>query len=298
MCENINQLIETIGQRNPLQRKYFENSFLLSDEEITELNQVIDFFNEDYSIEKMAEAYLLFVEDTLNETKYFTEVRGERYRYKSLNEVNDKVYQNEQYMNKYMLGLMLSGYLWDNHRKIHQWFKKQAAEFSGHNFLEIGPGHGMYFTEMLNLNRFEKYFAIDLSDTSLKMTERFIRKFAHNKVPYELICNDVYSYAFDTLFDGVVISEVLEHVENPDHLLNIIYNITSQNADIYVNVPINAPAIDHIFLFSNIDEVKSIIDQNGFRIIDQCIVTGNNKSIERAIQKKYAINYAFRMKKK
>lgn len=298
MCKNVSQLIEAIGQSNPFQKKYFENSFMLSNEEIKEFSQVIDFYNEDYSIEKMAEAYLLFVEDTLNETKYFTELKGTRYRYKSLNEVNDKVYQNEQYMNKYMLGLMLSGYLWDNHRKIHQWFKNKAAEFSGENFLEIGPGHGMYFTEMMNLNRFKKYFAIDLSETSLKMTERFVQKFAYGKGSYELICDNVFSHAFDGLFDGVVVSEVLEHVENPDRLLNIIYHISSANANIYVNVPINAPAIDHIFLFSNIDEVKNMVDKSGFKIVDECIVTANNKSIEQAVKKKYAINYAFHMIKK
>lgn len=298
MFEDVNQLIMAIGERNPFQKKYFENSFMLSDEEQKEFSQVINFYSEDYSIEKMAEAYLLFVEDTLKETKYFTELKGERYRYKSLSEVNDKVYQNEQYMNQYMLGLMLSGYLWENHRKIHRWFKKKAADFSGGSFLEIGPGHGMYFTEMMNLNKFKKYFAIDLSETSLKMTERFVQKFADHTDSYELICNDVFSYNFAGLFDGIVVSEVLEHVENPDRLLSIIYNISSANADIYVNVPINAPAIDHIFLFSNIDEVKNMIDKNGFKVVDECIVTANNKSIEQAVKKKYAINYAFCMKKK
>lgn len=151
---------------------------------------------------------------------------------------------------------------------------------------------------MINLNNFKKYFAIDLSETSLEMTDKFVQRFAGNKVEYELICSDISSYTFDVLFDGVTISEVLEHVENPNQVLDIIYNITSTNADIYINVPINAPVIDHIFLFSSINEVKNMVDNNGFKIVDECIAVANNKSIEQAVKKKIAISYAFHMKKK
>ncbi|SKB87307.1 2-polyprenyl-3-methyl-5-hydroxy-6-metoxy-1,4-benzoquinol methylase [Lachnospiraceae bacterium] len=292
----IDRLTAEISEKNPLQKVYIkgllEND--INDEEIQDLESILNLLTRDHSIEELADAYLLLVGDTMEETAFF--LQNGHYRYSTLAEVNEKVYQNTEYMNKYMLGLLISGYLWKNHLAINRWFKQTIAKFHGKNYLEIGPGHGRYFLEAINLGNFDHYTGVDLSPSSIKLAESFIEM---NKTSdakqYELICADINKYEFDSLFDGVSISEVLEHVEDPRSLLRRIHEITNEGADIYVSVPINAPEIDHIYLFKSNEEVFKMVEEEHFTIKDYFYVTSNGASYEKAQKKRIAVNLAMHL---
>lgn len=293
------ELIGYVSGKNEMQKKYLKNSMAAANtEELEELEEILVFFTKEHSIEEIGDAYLLFVEDTMNETKYFVENNAEKYRFHSLAEVEDEVYRNDAYMSKYMLGLQISGYIWSNHREIHRWYKNIIKTIDGgENYLEIGPGHGQYFSEALGLQKFKNYYALDLSETSLRQTKAYI-SMKHPKLKnYELIHGDFYETSFAQKFDAVSLSEVLEHVENPKRMLEKIYEITTDTVDVYVNVPINAPAIDHIFLFHNVEEVIYLVEEAGFFVQDQLAVTGNGIAYEKAVRKKSAINLALWLKK-
>ncbi|MBO4901167.1 MAG: class I SAM-dependent methyltransferase [Lachnospiraceae bacterium] len=288
----VNQLVRYIGERHPMQEKYLEKGLAaLSAEDREDLEKVIEFFAVKHTIEEMGEAYLVFVKDTINETKYFVENDYSRYRYATLSEVNGNVYQNEAYMSQYMLGLQLSGYLWDNHRQILHWFREEFLGYEGKNYLEIGPGHGQYFAEAMNRGKYENYYAIDLSKTSLDMTKEYVQRFAKGS-HFELVHENFYDYDPKCLFDAVCVSEVLEHVEDPYVMIKKIVEITGEGAHIYINVPVNAPAIDHIYLYRTVDEVKDLVQKAGLKIIKEIAVTGNGWPMEKAIKHKSAINYA------
>lgn len=290
------ELIAYISERHPMQSKYLAKvRNEMTDQDIEELGNVLDYFAEDHTIAEMGDAYLLFVEDTLAETKYFVENGSSRYRYSTLEDVIDQVYSNKAYMEKYMLGLQVSGYLWENHRKILGYFRNVLKSTGGHA-LEIGPGHGQYFAELINQGAFEDYDAIDLSQTSLDMTERFVKRFA-KPAKYHLILDDIEKHDFGKSFDFIVMSEVLEHIEHPKAILQKLHELLSENGKLYLNVPINAPEIDHIYLYHSRDEVRELMASCHFRICDEFVATGNGKSVERAEKKKSAINFAFVAKK-
>lgn len=64
-------------------------------------------------------------------------------------------------------------------------------------------------------------------------------------------------------------NEVLEHLEEPEKYLNRIYEVTNEGADVYISVPVNAPAIDHIYLFHTLKKfsiwcVEEFFDQRFF----------------------------------
>ncbi len=296
MSDNVKELIELIGKQNVFQKKYLQKMLHeeLKDREITELSTLIGYFLESRSLEDIASAYLLFVEDTLQETKYFIE--NGCYRYSTFKEVAEKVYYENIYMEQYMLGLQISGYIWKNHLLIHRWFKNKVETFTGEKYLEIGPGHGQYFLEAVNLQKFQYYTGIEVSEKSKKLTldwcERHRKKGRKN---YELIVADFLQYPFIKKFDGVCMSEVLEHLEEPEKYLNKIYEVTNEGADIYISVPVNAPAVDHIYLFHNIEEVFDLVRRAGFLIKDSFCVTGNDISYEKAVKKKSAINLALHL---
>ncbi len=298
MYELTEKLIGRIGSENPRQNIYLEEVYgrILTESEKESLEDILIILTGKKDMEELAQSYLMLINDTMLETKYFIE--NGRYRYSTLQEVNEKVYQNEEYMTKYMTGLLLSGYLWKNHIEINRWYRKKIQMFAGKYFLEIGPGHGMYFLEAVSLGRFDEYTGIDLSETSVRLAEENLKnnlEEGHKK--YELLLGDVNEYEFDRLFDAVCMSEVLEHVEEPEALLRRIYNITTENPDIYISVPINAPEIDHIFLFKSVDEVISIVEKTGFTVRDSFYVSSNGVSYEKALKKKIAVNLALHLGK-
>lgn len=294
----VEELIRYIGQNNIMQEKYLCNlEDELTEEEKKSLRHIIDFLSDSYTIEQMAEAYLLFVRDTMEEQKFWVENGMSRYRYSTLEEVQDKVYFNESYMKKYMLGLQISGYIWKNHLQVHRWYQNIMKNFRGNLYLEIGPGHGQYFVEAMACKNFRKYIAIDISPSSIELTEKYIECFGDKDAAYELWCSDFMNLQTSEKFDAVVLSEVLEHVEKPELMLEKIYEITADGADIYVNVPINAPEIDHIYLWKSIEEVEIMLKQAGFIVADFFAAPANGVSLERAVKKKYAINLAYHLKK-
>lgn len=293
----LNELITYIGDQHIFQKKYLEKSlFTLTSLEYHDLLKTLDYFSRNNTLEQIGDAYLEFVNNTLEETKHFVE-EG-RYRYATLKEVSSKVYFNDSFMKNYMLGLILSGYIWSNHISIHRWYIEKVSELEGNTFLEIGPGHGQYFLEAINKQKFKSYLGVELSPASVKEALAFIEEFKEKQITnYDIICKDFMEFDNVMKYDAVSMSEVLEHVENPKEMLKKIYSITSENANIYITTVINSPAIDHIYLFNNVEEVLSMMNECGFVVIDYTLAMANNFTLEKAIKKKSGINIALLLNK-
>lgn len=287
---NVERLIEYISDRDAIQKKYLKDVMASLDAgERAELEGILEFFLSDYTLEELGEAYFVFLDNVWEETRYFF-TEG-HYRYSRVAEVEEKVYFNEKYMKQYMVGLQLTGYLWKTHREVHRWYKEKIKTFKGVNYLEIGPGHGQYFLEAIRCQNFTHYTGIDLSTASVNLASRYISRFLDDKTTdYQLICGDFLTYPFDCTFDGVCIAEVLEHTENPEEILRRIYDLTAPGADVYASVPINSPAVDHIYLFRSIEEVLQMSERAGFTVMDHTYTAEiDGISYEEALKKKCTI---------
>lgn len=60
----------------------------------------------------------------------------------------------------------------------------------------------------------------------------------------------------------------------------------------YVSTVINAPAVDHIYLFRSIEDVLSLVYESGLSVAEYACYTEQDVEIERAIKNKMAINIA------
>lgn len=291
----LRQLYDYIGNQNVLQKKYIATAQnALHKNEREKFEKIIKYFLQDWTLEEIGDAYLLFVEDTLEETKYFVE-HGQ-YRYSTLSEVSKSVYFNHVYMTKYMLGLIISGYIWSNHLAIHRFYTAQIQQFSGDHFLEIGPGHGEYFEEALSYQLFRDYLGVDLSPSSVDAAKKYVSNFSRYK-NYDIVCLDFMQFQEQERYDGIAMSEVLEHVENPEKMLRKIYELLSKDGKAYITTVINAPTKDHIYLFRTIEEVIELTKKAGFKIMEYFCATANNVSLEKAIAKKRGINIAMILSK-
>lgn len=212
--------------------------------------------------------YVWMCERVLEEEVYFR--RTGEYRVKSIKQAIEEVYSNSDYMNRYMNGLLISQLVWVNHTSAIHFYKEKYLSILKEKgrHLEIGPGHGLLlaiasdFNESLTLN------ALDISDASLKQTQSCFSKIAGKKVFNEVVADIMHLPKEIEKFDSVVMSELLEHLEEPLSALKIVHSIMEPNGKLYINVPINSPAADHIYLFENSSSVVDMVIAAGFKILE------------------------------
>lgn len=295
----ITQLISEIIAANPLQKKFLNTSVQeLDGEHRKGLQDYLSFCNsQGISINFLAGAYNFIVKETMREQMYFR--KHKQYRYSFYHEVAGSVYLNDEYMSKYMYGLAITSFLWKQHQQIHRFFEQVLPRNKTGNFIEIGPGHGFYFMNALRSTSFDKFTAIDLSPTSVEMTKAIVKANIDNKLADKW---NIYECDFLKLeavekYDGLVMGEVLEHVEKPLAFLEKIYSIVNEDSFIYITTCANAPEIDHLFLFKSDQEVIDMVHEAGFKIDQQLVVPYDGHSIEETVAKALPLNIALSLKK-
>jgi len=293
------QLIEEIQRNNESHKKFLANALIqLTDKEQQALSSYIAFFLKNgKDIPYIAECYNSLVRDTISEQMYF--IRNKKYRFSTFSEVKSAVYFNDDFMEKYMIGLGISMFLWPQHLKIHRFFlEKLPCDKSG-IYLEIGPGHGFYFIDAMKKTAYSFFEGIDISPKSIWLTNTIIKSGLFGKFDnYHVFLADITQFHPDKTYDAVVMGEVLEHVENPLSVLYKIYSISNQNSFIFITTVINAPAIDHIYLFDSINSIKELIFKAKLSIKDILLAPANDKlSIEKNLERKFPINVALVLSK-
>jgi 2-polyprenyl-3-methyl-5-hydroxy-6-metoxy-1,4-benzoquinol methylase len=162
---------------------------------------------------------------------------------------------------------MLSLVLWSNHAQAYVAFNETfvPAIASARTLLEVGPGHGFLLTAAATSIPKLRVTGLDISTESLDQTHALTDQLLGvNSV--ELIAGNIMEQERFGSFDAIVISEVLEHLEHPDTALaNLVTNLSDQGR-MFINVPVNSPAPDHIYLWRHPDELRAFIERHGLVI--------------------------------
>ncbi|WP_233712805.1 hypothetical protein [Helicobacter sp. 'house sparrow 1'] len=56
-----------------------------------------------------------------------------------------------------------------------------------------------------------------------------------------------------------------------------------------MTIPINAPDIDHIFLFSSPDDIHQVVKQSGLKIVEEAYFAANNYDLKKALERKFPV---------
>jgi len=94
-------------------------------------------------------------------------------------------------------------------------------------------------------------------------------------------------------FDAVVMGEVLEHVEQPEVFLRRIAELAKDDAYIFITTCINAPAVDHIYLWRTTDELEEMITASGLTITEPLRLPYEGKTLEESREENLPINVAY-----
>lgn len=292
-------IIDTISATNALQKKFLDGAIAqLSEPEIGDLNAYLSFcITTGVSINYLSECYLTIVADTFEEQKYFME--HESYRYSRFGDVATRVYFNDTYMKKYMYGLAITAFLWPNHTALHRFFLENLPVDKKGHYLEIGPGHGYYFMNAMARTSYDSFTGVDISKTSLDLTKNIIGYFYPNaNKRLKLMEADFLQWQdHEAPYDAITMGEVLEHVENPLDFLKKIVSLSASDAHIFLTTCVNAPAVDHIYLFRTPEEVETMIAQAGMAVVAKHYAPYVGKTLEYCMKHKLAINVAYVVKK-
>ena len=215
-------------------------------------------------------------------------------RYTTFAEADKHVYSNDAVMGRYINGLFLSQLLWGNQTRVLKFFVDTFLTSSpaGGRLLEIGPGHGLslYFAAgRPNLGPIEAW---DISEASIAATRHILQKMnIEQSVTLRRI--DLFQKtAEDTAFQDVVLSEVLEHLETPREALLKIRDIMAPGGRLFLNVPCNSPAPDHISLFDSPEAIFDLATTAGFVLEENRIYPTTGYSEERARKAKITMSCA------
>lgn len=294
MKTNLEYVVEQIKLKNPLHSKRVQKMLKKFDQEY--FDRADDFLlkyekllsNDSKTFDYAIDCYLQMLADVNFESMHFLET-GE-YTSKSFDEVNKRVYDNPEVMEYYMHGLLMSQFLWKQHYDILLWFNKVISNNAGNikNYLEVGGGHGLYISEAIKIIGNDiNYDLVDISKSSIAIAEKMI-----SNENVKMMLTDIFEYFPAKKYDFITMGEVLEHVEDPVMLLQKLHTLLGENGKLIITTPTNAPAIDHIYLFKNADDIRNVISEAGFNIEEELCIYSEDVSPEIAEQFKISMMYA------
>ena len=294
MDNKLEYILNVIKEKNPMHFKKLKKDFSKCDDNfflranffLNKYNSLLE--NNSQNLEFAIDCYLKLVEDVKNETENFI-ITGE-YSNKSFKEVNAKVYKNPHIMEYYLHGLLLAQFLWIQNYKMLIFFIESLNNCNNlKKYLEIGGGHGLYVSEALIFFDAEKtdYEFVDVSLSSIELAKKMI---TNDSVSY--IHCDIFDFFPNYGYDYITMGEVLEHVEEPLKLLKKIFSLLNQGGKFFLTTPANAPMIDHIYLFNNVDDIRKIILDAGFIIQSELYAYAEDVSSEVAERFKIPLRYA------
>jgi 2-polyprenyl-3-methyl-5-hydroxy-6-metoxy-1,4-benzoquinol methylase len=289
------KLVELIAERNPPHRKHLDSVMpRIHASEYQHLEQYLQYcLDSGLKISYLADCYLLLVADAVTEMMHFQ--REGNYRYSTFAEVSDHVYFDEKYMDQYMYGLAISLIFWPSHLEIHRFFEETLPLHKPGTYLEVGPGHGRLLMSAMERSAFNKFIGVDISATSIAQTRAVIDHF--NPAPDANLSLAVEDFHETELpagsCDAIIMGEVLEHVEDPASFLGKIRELAMDDAYIFVTTCVNAPQIDHIYLFRKLEDITELIESQGLKVVSQRPVPYEGRTLEQCIKQALPINVAY-----
>jgi 2-polyprenyl-3-methyl-5-hydroxy-6-metoxy-1,4-benzoquinol methylase len=241
-------------------------------------------------MDALCKSYRWMCEMVREEDLYFR--RYGRYRLSTFAEACREVYFNDAVIDKYMKGLLLSQVMWSNHGMVQKFFIEKFLQRAapGGRLLEVGPGHGLLLALAAKYAGCVELIGWDISTVSLELTAACLQRL-EVATPTRLERQDVLA-GTDCLaqFDSVVFSEVCEHLEEPSAALVVLRRVLAPGGRIFVNMPVNAPALDHIYLLTRPEDVVEMVRDTGFDIEDVCFAPASGYAEADARRRKISIS--------
>jgi 2-polyprenyl-3-methyl-5-hydroxy-6-metoxy-1,4-benzoquinol methylase len=182
-----------------------------------------------------------------------------------------ELYADAERMTEYLDGLALTYAMWPNHARMLQFYVSRFVPLvpDDGRVLEIGPGHGLLASVLLAQRPNVRYVGIDISPRSISYSAAAFAAAGIGDDRIELVvadANDAAAATAGTRFEAGVCCEVLEHVDEPGSLLRALGARIESGAPAFLSTVANMEAEDHVFLFHDADDIRTLLGANGFAV--------------------------------
>lgn len=219
------------------------------------------------TMQTLLDGYITFTTH-MNEHQKSYEQRG-FYLNKSYKHAAEHVYQNQEFMSLYHWGVYTNTFLWSHHLTLCEFFERHFLQNLGSQpirLLDLGCGSGLW--HLLGLTQLPQasVVALDISETSIHLAKGMAKANGfENKVIYQQ--KDALTTVWDQPFDAAISCFLLEHLEQPQLLLeNLARNVQTRGL-VFVTVGLTAAELDHIFEFRRESELVCMAEASGFRVL-------------------------------
>src|SRR5262249_40556323 len=158
----------------------------------------------------------------------------------------------------------------------------------------IGPGHGLLLYLATQNQNVEKLVAWDVSQSSLEMSKRALGALGTAKPVHfemrDILDSSIMDMRYASLFDGIVFSEVLEHLEEPEKAIEALFHLCKPSGRVWINVPANCPMPDHLYLVREPKQAEDLVRGLGFDVVDTAQFPMTGVTLERAIRQKLTMS--------
>ena len=290
--------VDAVYRKSPFQKKKLEPFLVAADGEFWERGDRFAVQFEAYlqsvglDVDYAVDAYLKMCKDMLTEQTKF--LRCGVYSRTNQGDVFEHVYSDDREMRSYMVGLALSQFLWETHYAMYSFFLETVDRHKGgvRRYLEIGPGHGMFLAAALNRLGAASYKAIDISPISLDVCKGFLPFIVSSSASTDFQVLDVLNLDSTESFEFITMGEVIEHLDDPRPILCIIRRLLAPVGRAFLTTCANCPAIDHVYLFRNVCEIRDLLRSCGLEIEDERVLPVEKMSVEEQERYKVCVNYA------
>jgi 2-polyprenyl-3-methyl-5-hydroxy-6-metoxy-1,4-benzoquinol methylase len=296
-------LLAHIFQRNSLQQKRIEAFHAATPAAREGLEHFVSLYSPYLQTagldwKTVGDAYLTMVGQVGEARLHF--MRTGNYPARDQIEAREQVYDRPEVMRPYMLGLALSQYLWAHHFACKNFFEERIVAMSRpQRILEVGSGHGWFTYRMLELCKpSERFTVLDISPTSLDLTRGLLKALCPAEVgEIEFIEADLMRHERSEHYDFIVLSEVLEHVDDPEGTLRHLHKQLAPGGFLYLNTCANCPAIDHAFHFRSCREISSLVRECGYEVVTEAYLPSENLPPEVLEQRQLDVSYVALLQK-
>jgi 2-polyprenyl-3-methyl-5-hydroxy-6-metoxy-1,4-benzoquinol methylase len=93
-------------------------------------------------------------------------------------------------------------------------------------------------------------------------------------------------------FDLIVLSEVLEHIEDPASVMRRLRDLVAPGGHVFVNTPLNSPSPDHIYLMEQPEDARRLLTETGFEIVEEGMFATQGAPLDKALRNRVSVSVA------
>jgi hypothetical protein len=263
------RILDLIDELSPLHaKKIRKNSALFNDEYNDVFSPMMEKFmrvlsNDSRNLHLAVESYLrMITEITLEQINF---IRNGCYSNVSYAEVEKRVFADKEKFSSFKSALFISELLWPQHFQIFLRFIRLFEVYAEKtkSFADIGGSHGQYLSYLVDRHLIQKPVLFYTNPLSFDMVNWFVPASGYEMMDEKSINENM------GVYDWITMGETLEHNENPAKYIDIALRILNREGYLFVTAPVNAPAIDHVYLFRSREEVLELFNDKGLTLVDE-----------------------------